>query len=186
MNSYENLKVGDRVLFEGQDSKYEGEIVCIFQKKSGAVRTIVEDDRGLLLIKGTKCKILEKSKLNNLTDPLIWHKGWYAIYDDDNKNYQDEYHRWWVAPIEYFNEKGYCAGGWEWEKPEQFKNDEEAFEQFIEDYGFEPDAPKGFSYCMESCLEGPKNKTKEEQKQILKDFGFTVDNIPKWGYERSE
>jgi hypothetical protein len=39
-----------RVRKTGGDYTYEGEIVAQFTKRSGAVRFVVEDDRGLLLI----------------------------------------------------------------------------------------------------------------------------------------
>jgi len=42
---------GDKLEFAGKDSYYKGVVVSVFQKKSGAVRCVVEDDRGLLLIK---------------------------------------------------------------------------------------------------------------------------------------
>jgi putative ribosome biogenesis GTPase RsgA len=47
-----NLKVGDRVRYEGADSKYSGTIVCIFTKLNGtSQRCCVENTDGLLLIK---------------------------------------------------------------------------------------------------------------------------------------
>jgi hypothetical protein len=47
------IKVGDEVEFKGQDSYYRGKIVCIFTKRDGvSKRCVVQDSRGLLLIKG--------------------------------------------------------------------------------------------------------------------------------------
>jgi hypothetical protein len=44
------LKVGDRVKKVSGDYTFEGVVVAAFAKKSGAVRYVVEDDRGLLFI----------------------------------------------------------------------------------------------------------------------------------------
>jgi hypothetical protein len=53
------VDVGDTVEFKGQDSYYKGVVVCIFKKLNGAVRCVVEDDRGLLLIKDpSKAKVI--------------------------------------------------------------------------------------------------------------------------------
>jgi hypothetical protein len=50
-----DLKLGDLVEFSGQDSYYKGKIVSIFTKLDGkSVRLVVQDDRGLLLIKSPK------------------------------------------------------------------------------------------------------------------------------------
>lgn len=47
------FKVGDVVEYIGEDSYYKGTIVCIFTKLNGrSVRCCVENDDGLLLIKG--------------------------------------------------------------------------------------------------------------------------------------
>jgi len=46
------MKEGDYVEFRGDDSHYGGQVVCVFTKKDGeSTRCIVEDSRGLLLIK---------------------------------------------------------------------------------------------------------------------------------------
>ena len=45
------MQVGDLVEFSGKDSYYFGTVVCIFEKLQGAERCVVEDERGLLLIK---------------------------------------------------------------------------------------------------------------------------------------
>lgn len=44
------FRVGDRVEKVGGDYQYEGTVVAIFLKRSGAVRLVVEDHRGLLFI----------------------------------------------------------------------------------------------------------------------------------------
>ena len=95
-------------------------------------------------------------------DAIIWGDGWYALYDDGN---------WNLAPIKYFDEHGHCPDGWEWEKPEGFTDDE--FEDFVDEHGCEPRVPKGFSYCMESCIEAI-GMSFEEQKQTLTEAGFLV------------
>lgn len=43
-------KIGRRVVKTAGDYRFEGEIVAAFTKRSGIVRYVVEDDRGLLLI----------------------------------------------------------------------------------------------------------------------------------------
>lgn len=46
------FKVGDKVEYRGSDSYYTGIIVSIFFKLNGtSERCVVEDERGLLLIK---------------------------------------------------------------------------------------------------------------------------------------
>lgn len=47
------INVGDLVEFAGKDSYYKGFVVSIFHKKDNEneIRCVVEDDRGLLLIK---------------------------------------------------------------------------------------------------------------------------------------
>jgi hypothetical protein len=50
--------VGDKVSKVGGDYQFEGHVVCKFAKRSGAVRYVVEDDRGVLHIysaKNLKC-----------------------------------------------------------------------------------------------------------------------------------
>ena len=42
--------VGDRVTKSGGDYRYEGHVVGVVVKLSGAVRYVVEDDRGMLFI----------------------------------------------------------------------------------------------------------------------------------------
>lgn len=44
------FKTGDRVIKGGGDYTFEGVVVAAFFKRSGAVRYVVEDDRGLLFI----------------------------------------------------------------------------------------------------------------------------------------
>lgn len=112
----------------------------------------------------------------NKTHPYIWGGGWYAIPDRDGEN------AWCLAPIKFFDENGHCPDGWEWETPEGLSNEE--LNEFIDEHGCEPEIPKEFSYCMESTIECVKEIPMEKQKQILKDFGYVVDNIPKWKYDR--
>jgi len=46
------IKVGDEVEFSGKDSYFRGTVVSIFTKLNGVdVRCVVQDSRGLLLIK---------------------------------------------------------------------------------------------------------------------------------------
>jgi ABC-type uncharacterized transport system ATPase subunit len=44
-----NYAVGDRVIKTDGDYTFEGNIVA-FKKKSGKIRIVVEDDRGVLMI----------------------------------------------------------------------------------------------------------------------------------------
>lgn len=46
----EQLVKGMRVVKAGGDYRIEGDVVAVFAKRSGAIRAVVEDDRGLLLI----------------------------------------------------------------------------------------------------------------------------------------
>ena len=126
-------------------------------------------------------KLASENKIEIKQHSLIWGDGWYAILDD-SEDFQDEYYRWWIAPKKFFDEKGHCSDGWEWETPEGMDSDD--LEEFIDEHGCEPNSPEGFSYCMESCLQGSKNLSLEEQKRILKENGFILDNIPEWHNER--
>lgn len=46
-----HVRVGARVAKVGGDYSFEGEIVAVFAKRNGvAVRVVVEDDRGILMI----------------------------------------------------------------------------------------------------------------------------------------
>jgi len=59
----EVLGVGDEVEFKGQDSYFKGTIVSIFTKLDGkSVRCVVQDERGLLLIKLPSSAILIKNE----------------------------------------------------------------------------------------------------------------------------
>jgi hypothetical protein len=40
----------DYVQQHGGDARFEGQVVCVFKKKSGLWRYVVEDDRGILHI----------------------------------------------------------------------------------------------------------------------------------------
>lgn len=44
------LQIGSKVIKRDGDYTFVGEVVAIFPKRSGAMRIVVEDDRGLLLI----------------------------------------------------------------------------------------------------------------------------------------
>ena len=57
------MKVGDTVEYSGKDSYYKGVIVCIFKKLNGtSERCVVEDERGLLLIKSlSNAKLIEEA-----------------------------------------------------------------------------------------------------------------------------
>ena len=44
------LALGQRVKKEGGDYTFEGVLIAIIRKRSGAFRYVVEDDRGLLFI----------------------------------------------------------------------------------------------------------------------------------------
>lgn len=46
--------IGHKVQKRGGDYEFDGEVVAVITKKSGAVRYVVEDDRGLLLIMNAK------------------------------------------------------------------------------------------------------------------------------------
>jgi hypothetical protein len=112
--------------------------------------------------------------------PLIWGDGWYSIFikDEDEDN-----GIWYVSPKKFFEEKGYCPDGWEQEIPEEM--DEDELEDFIDEFGYEPNAPEGFFYCIESGMRCDKDWSIDEQRNVLRKAGFIVDNVPKWGYERS-
>lgn len=48
------FKVGDKVEKVGGDYTFVGTVVSVFQKLSGAVRLVVEDDRGVLHVYSEK------------------------------------------------------------------------------------------------------------------------------------
>lgn len=50
VQTYFYFKVGERVKKINGDYTFEGEIVSAFKKKSGQIRYVVEDDRGILHI----------------------------------------------------------------------------------------------------------------------------------------
>jgi hypothetical protein len=97
--------------------------------------------------------------------PEIWGDGWYALYDKES-----DY--WWVAPIKYFDEHGHCPDGWEWDKPDNMSDEE--FDDFVDEFGCTPIQPKGFNYCMESCITCNTDATYEYQKECFEKAGYTV------------
>lgn len=99
-------------------------------------------------------------------DPVIWGKGWYAIYDKDEDN-------WSVAPIDFFDKYEHCPDGWEWEIPEGFT--EEEFDEFVETNGCEPTPPRGFSFCMEMCIRcNDSDWSYKEQESAFINAGYTI------------
>lgn len=48
------FKIGDKVEKVGGDYQFVGVIVSVFQKLSGAIRLVVEDDRGVLHVYSEK------------------------------------------------------------------------------------------------------------------------------------
>jgi hypothetical protein len=56
------LKLGDLVEFKGKDSYFCGTVVSIFTKLNGQTqRIVVEDSRGLLLIKNIEQAVIIKN-----------------------------------------------------------------------------------------------------------------------------
>lgn len=158
-------KVGDVVEFNGQDSYFKGTVVSIFTKLDGkSMRCVVQDERGLLLIKDPNKAI---PFLNQ--NPIIWGDGWYAIPDNSN----DEL-TWPVSPKKYFDKTGYCPDGWEGDIPEGWTVDE--LNNFIDKHGCEPNPPEGFSYCMETTMKCTKDWSFERQKEALIEAGYIIAN----------
>jgi len=55
------FKVGDLVEKVGGDYQFVGHVVCVFAKLSGAIRLVVEDDRGVLHVYSEKIlRLVEK------------------------------------------------------------------------------------------------------------------------------
>ena len=50
----QGFSVGDKVSKVGGDYKFDGTVVAVFRKLSGAVRLVVEDDRGVLHVYSEK------------------------------------------------------------------------------------------------------------------------------------
>jgi hypothetical protein len=50
----------DRVRVENHDYEFEGTVQCIWRKRSGAVRVVIEDDRGVCLIQSPRNLVLAK------------------------------------------------------------------------------------------------------------------------------
>lgn len=61
------MKLLDRVYKVGGDYSFEGHIVAMFEKLSGATRFVVEDDRGVLHI--------YSEKNLKLSPPLVFDDG---------------------------------------------------------------------------------------------------------------
>lgn len=57
------FKVGDKVEKVGGDYTFVGIVVAVFPKLSGAIRLVVEDDRGVLHVYSEK--ILRHAEANN-------------------------------------------------------------------------------------------------------------------------
>ncbi len=55
------FNIGDLVSKVGGDYRFEGHVVSVFPKLSGAVRFVVEDDRGVLHIYSAKNLELRRS-----------------------------------------------------------------------------------------------------------------------------
>jgi hypothetical protein len=106
---------------------------------------------------------------------IIWGSGWYAIADDELEN------RWFLAPIEFFKKNGYCPDGYEYLDTLTDEQIDDLEEQCI---GPDPNYPKGFYECMESCIRYSEGMDMEQQRQLLKASGFTVDDIPPWHWDR--
>ena len=60
------FNVGDLVEKVGGDYTFKGNIVSVFEKLSGAVRLVVEDDRGVLHVYNEKILRLVDHKPNGL------------------------------------------------------------------------------------------------------------------------
>lgn len=59
------LKINDEVEYAGKDSYFRGKIVCIFTKRDGvSQRCIVQDKRGLLLIKGMNGVLIPEDQID--------------------------------------------------------------------------------------------------------------------------
>lgn len=118
-----------------------------------------------------------------MQNAIIWGDGWYAIYKEGKE--EDEDGSWALAPKKFFDERGFVPDGWEWEIPEGMTSEE--LDDFIDKYGCEPAIPNEFFYSCESTISSvSENLSFEEQKRILKDFGFIVDNVPAWWYNREK
>ena len=50
MTNNHPLEAGDHVIKDSGDYIFEGVIIAVFKKRSGAIRFAVEDDRGVVMI----------------------------------------------------------------------------------------------------------------------------------------
>lgn len=123
----------------------------------------------------------------NRTHPQIWGSGWYAILDD-NADPEDAHPIWYFSPKEFFDEKGFCLDDpsdfWDLSAEIVVDGCIMTMGEYLEDNGFDPDIPEGFHYCIESGAECLVTGNIEEQKDILRKFGYIVDNVPPWAYNR--
>ena len=53
-NMKAQFNVGDKVSKVGGDYRFDGTVRAVFEKESGAIRLVVEDDRGILHIYSEK------------------------------------------------------------------------------------------------------------------------------------
>jgi hypothetical protein len=54
-------EVGDRVIKDGGDYTFEGTVIAVFKKRSGAIRFAVEDDRGVVMIMNPQQVVCQNS-----------------------------------------------------------------------------------------------------------------------------
>lgn len=85
---------------------------------------------------------------------------WYAILDMDYEEGSDHDARWYLVEKDFFDKNGYC------------------------DYVEDPPIPWQFVSVVESGISCCFGMSIEKQKEVLKNFGFIVDNVPKWRHER--
>lgn len=66
MSTTTELKSGMLVEFKGKDSYFKGRVVSVFTKLNGkSVRCVVEDERGLLLIKNPNAGLVLREEQTN-------------------------------------------------------------------------------------------------------------------------
>lgn len=57
-----DLIMFDRVQVIGHEYEFEGTVQCIWRKRNGSVRVVVEDDRGVALIQSPKNLVLARKE----------------------------------------------------------------------------------------------------------------------------